>query len=54
MLAEALWVFFFELRSEGHPLNMARTAALNVVVIVEIEKWLRRARGVNALREREA
>ena len=36
MLVGALWLFFFELHSEGHPLAMARTAVINVVVIVEI------------------
>jgi cation-transporting ATPase F len=36
MLAGALWLFFFELRSEGHAVEMARTAVINVVVIVEI------------------
>ena len=36
MLAGALWLFFFELQSEGHPIEMARTAVINVVVIVEI------------------
>lgn len=36
MLAGALWLFFFELNSEGHPIEMARTAVINVVVIVEI------------------
>ncbi len=36
MLAGSLWLFFFELNSEGHPIEMARTAVINVVVIVEI------------------
>ena len=36
MLAGSLWLFFFELHSEGHPVAMARTAVINVVVIVEI------------------
>jgi cation-transporting P-type ATPase F len=36
MLAGALWLFFFELHFEGHAVEMARTAVINVVVIVEI------------------
>ena len=36
VLLGALWLFFFELPSEGHPVEMARTAAINVVAIVEI------------------
>lgn len=36
MLAGALWLFFFELHSEGHLIEMARTAVINVVVVVEI------------------
>ncbi len=36
MLAGSLWLFFFELNSEGHSIEMARTAVINVVVIVEI------------------
>jgi len=36
MLAGALWLFFFELHSEGHSVAMARTTVINVVVIVEI------------------
>ena len=36
MLAGALWLFFYELYSEGHPIEMVRTSVINVVVIVEI------------------
>ncbi len=36
MVAGALWLFFFERDSEGHAIAMARTAVINVVVIVEI------------------
>lgn len=36
MLAGALWLFFYERDTEGHSIAMARTAVINVVVIVEI------------------
>lgn len=36
MLTGALWLFYYELNVEGHPIEMARTAVVNVVAIVEL------------------
>jgi cation-transporting ATPase F len=36
ILAGSFWLFFWELQSEGETVNAARTAVVNVIVVVEI------------------